>query len=96
MLKRLKSGRDKLEDQRKITYFPPAAMAWVNKLEFTGKSEKLIWLVKGTTKWKLTERSGKMTISSLFHLRLCKLQVSAWWWTGGCCWQAGPAVVETY
>lgn len=47
MLKRLKSGRDTVEDKRKITYFPPAAMAWVNKLEFTGKSEKLIWLVKG-------------------------------------------------
>lgn len=36
VLERVKSRKDKLEDQRELTYFPPTAMRWVNKSEFKG------------------------------------------------------------
>ena len=46
--------------KKKITYFLPAAITWVNKSEFTGIPNNPICLVK----WEFMERWVKMAISS--------------------------------
>lgn len=97
MLKRLKSERDKLEDQGKITDFPPAATAWVTKLEFTKNLRSLSGWWRGLL---LSECSWRDQWKWLFHLyficSFCRPQLSAWLWASECCWQAGPTVVETH